>query len=63
MWKLHDRPKASLLHVKVRMVKFKVVEALLNGCATWTTLRATTTSSVLHITRCCFKFWESDASR
>ena len=35
---LYDRPKASLLPLKVRMVRSKVVEALLYGCATWTPL-------------------------
>ena len=35
---LYDRPKASLLPLKARMVR-SVVEALLNGCATWTPLK------------------------
>ena len=33
---LYDRPKASLLTLKARMVRSKVVEALLYGSATWT---------------------------
>ena len=36
---LYDRPKASLLPLKARMVKSEVVEALLYGCATWTPLK------------------------
>ena len=32
--KLYDRSKASLLHLKVGIVKSKVVEVLLYGCAT-----------------------------
>ena len=36
---LYDRPKASLLHLKTQMGKYKVVEALLNGCTTWTPLK------------------------
>ena len=36
---LYDRPKASLLLLKVRMVRSEVVEALLYGCATWTPLK------------------------
>ena len=36
---LYDRSKASLLHLKARMVKSEVVEALLNGCAIWTPLQ------------------------
>ena len=32
---LYDRPKASLLPLKARMVRSEVVEALLYGCATW----------------------------
>ena len=28
-WELFDRPKASLLHLKARMVRSEVVEALL----------------------------------
>ena len=31
---LYDRPKESLLHLKARIMEFKVVEALLYGCAT-----------------------------
>ena len=31
---LYDRPKASLLPLKARMVRSAVVEALLYGCAT-----------------------------
>ena len=37
--KLYDRPKASLLPLKAQMVRSKVVEALLCGCATWTPLK------------------------
>ena len=33
---LYNRPKASLLPLKARMVRSEVVEALLYGCATWT---------------------------
>ena len=36
---LYDRLKASLLPLKVRMVRSEVVEALLNACATWTPLK------------------------
>ena len=36
---LYDRPKASLLPLKVWMVRYAVVEALLYGCATWTPLK------------------------
>ena len=36
---LDDRPKASLLPLKTRMVRSEVVEALLYGCATWTPLK------------------------
>ena len=36
---LYDRPKASLLPLKARMVKSEVEEALLYGCATWTPLK------------------------
>ena len=36
---LHDRPKASLLPLKARMVRSEVVDALLYGCATWTPLK------------------------
>ena len=36
--KRFDRPKASLLRLKGRMVKSKVVEALLRGYVTWTPL-------------------------
>ena len=36
---LYDRPKASLLPLKVRMERPEVVEALLYGCATWTPLK------------------------
>ena len=35
----YDRPKASLLPLKARMVRSEVVEALLYGCATWTPLK------------------------
>ena len=31
-WELYDRPKASLLPLKARMVRSEVVEALLYGC-------------------------------
>ncbi|CAM9829248.1 unnamed protein product, partial [Ascophyllum nodosum] len=36
---LYDLPKASLLPLKARMVRSEVVEALLYGCVTWTTLK------------------------
>ena len=36
---LYDRPKASLLPLKARMVRSEVVEDLLYGCATWTPLK------------------------
>ena len=36
---LYDRPKASLLALKARMVRSEVVEALLYGYATWTPLK------------------------
>ena len=36
---LYDRPNASLLDLKVRMVKVDVVQALLYGCGTWTPLK------------------------
>ena len=36
---LYDRPKASLLPLKARMVRSEVVEALSHGCATWTPLK------------------------
>ena len=36
---LYDRPKASLLPLKTRMVRSEVVEALLCGCVTWTPLK------------------------
>ena len=36
---LYDRPKASLLPLKTRMVRSEVVEALLYGCATWAPLK------------------------
>ena len=36
---LYDRPKASLLPLKARMVRSEVVEVLLYGCATWTSLK------------------------
>ena len=38
MRELYDRPKACLLPLKTRMVRYEVVEALLYGCATWTPL-------------------------
>ena len=38
-WELYDRPKVSLLPLKVRMVRSDIVEALLCGCATWTPLK------------------------
>ena len=31
-WELHDCPKVSVLHLKVRMVESEVVETLLYGC-------------------------------
>ena len=36
---LYDRPKASLLPLKARMVRSEVVEALLYGCVTWIPLK------------------------
>ena len=36
---LYDRPTASLLPLKARMVRSEVVEALLYGCVTWTPLK------------------------
>ena len=36
---LYDRPKASLLLLKARMVRSEVVDVLLYGCATWTPLK------------------------
>ena len=36
---LYDRPKASLLPLKARMVRSEAVEALLYGCVTWTPLK------------------------
>ena len=36
---LYDRPKASLLPLKARMVRSEVVEALLYGCGIWTPLK------------------------
>ena len=39
MRELYDRPKASLLPLKARMVRSEVVEALLYGCAPWTPLK------------------------
>ena len=37
---LYDRPKASLLPLKARMVRPEVVEALLYECAIWTPLKS-----------------------
>ena len=54
-WGLYDRLKAGLLYLKARMVKSEVVEALLNKCAAWTPLRATTVSSVQYTIGCCFE--------
>ena len=36
---LYDRPKASLLPLKARMVRSEVVETLSYGCATWSPLK------------------------
>ena len=36
---LYDRPKASLLPLKARMVRSEVVESLLYGCVTWIPLK------------------------
>ena len=36
---LYDRSKARLLPLKARMVRSVVVEALLSGCVTWTSLK------------------------
>ena len=38
MRELDDRPKACLLPLKTRMVRYEVVEALSYGCAIWTSL-------------------------
>ena len=38
-WELCDRPKASLLLLKARMMRSELVEALLYVCATWTLLK------------------------
>ena len=48
---LYDRPKASLLPLKARMVRSEVVEALLYRCATWTPLKGhyTKLSATHHI--------------
>ena len=37
---LHERPKASLLPLKARMVRSEVVKTLLYGFATWTPLKS-----------------------
>ena len=37
-WELYNRPKASLLHPKARMVEVEIVVALLYRCARWTPL-------------------------
>ena len=36
---LYDSPKANLLHLKARMVRSEVVEALLYGCTIWIPLK------------------------
>ena len=36
---LYDRPEASLLPLKARMVKSEVVKTFLYGCATWAPLK------------------------
>ena len=36
---LYDRPKASLLQIKARMVTSEIVETILHGCSTWTPLK------------------------
>ena len=38
-WELYDRPKVSLLDLKVQMVNVDVIQALLYDCGTWTTLK------------------------
>ena len=52
---LYDRPKASLLPLKARMVKAEVVEALLYGCATWTPLKGHYAKLRTRTTGCCFE--------
>ena len=52
---LFDRPMASLLRLKARMLKSGVVKAFLYGCMTWTPLASISTSFALHITGCCSK--------
>ena len=65
---LYDRPKASLLSLKVRMVKFGVVEAFPfhYSCVSWNLVKihlSITTSSVPHTTGCCFESLEPGAAR
>ena len=60
---LYDRPNASLLDLKVRMVKVDVVQALLYGCGRWTPSRSTTGSSAPYTTGCYSEFSESSAER
>ena len=60
---LYDRPNASLLDLKVRMVKVDVVQALLYGCGTWTPSRSTTGSSAPYTTGCYFEFSKPGAER
>ena len=38
-WELYDRPKASLLPLRARMMRSGFVEAPLYGRATWTPLK------------------------
>ena len=47
---LYDCSNASQLSLKVRIVVSEVVEAILYDCASWTLLKPTTISSVLHTT-------------
>ena len=62
--------KPIVVDLKIRVVKFETVEALLYGCASWTPLKFyyyNTTSNKLfyvpHTTGCCFESLESGAGR
>ena len=53
---LYDRPQATLLPLKARIVRSEVIETLLYECATWTPLKGHhTPSSVQHTIGCCFE--------
>ena len=61
---LYDRPKPSLLPLKARMVRSKVVEARLYGCATWTPVKGHYAKlRTTHHRGCCFESLEPGASR